>query len=176
MRKLDDWLGSEETGEPFTHCICCRLPLVEIAEPWLVNKEFQRGECVLEYAICQPCRDAVTDQICEPSKLAVRGFLEREIDWEARIHEFMQSHDLTDRFVNCIACRQAAHEAVGYGISALYDSGGSLVAGPLPLLICQPCITRMTAGLSTESRAVWSRFLEIHFPGPAGEGGFPGFL
>ncbi len=74
MRTMDEWLGSEETGEAFSHCLCCKLPLVEIAEPWRVNKEFARGECVLEYAICQPCRDFVTDQLSEESKEAVRGF------------------------------------------------------------------------------------------------------
>ena len=30
MLELDPWLHSAETGEPFTHCIHCKLPLVEI--------------------------------------------------------------------------------------------------------------------------------------------------
>jgi hypothetical protein len=176
MRTINEWLGSEETGEPFVHCICCRFPLLEIAEPWLINKEFQRGECVLEYAICQPCRDAVTDKLSEESKRSVRNFLECEIDWEARIQEFMQSDELTDRFSTCIACHAPPEDSVGYGISALYDSSGSLVTGPLPLLICQPCIHQMTANLSDESLAVWRRFLEINFPGPPGETGYSGLL
>jgi len=173
---MDDWLGSEETGAPFTHCTGCRFPLLEIAEPWLVNKEFQRGECMLEYAICQPCRDAVTAQLSEASKQSVRSFLEREIDWDARIQEFMQSYEPTDRFATCIACQEPPQNSVGYGISALYDSSGSLVTGPLPLLICQPCIAKMTADLSDESRAVWRRFLDVNFPGPSGETGFSGIF
>ena len=67
MRTLDEWLGSEESGGAFTHCLCCKVPLVEIDAPWLVNKEFVRGECVLEYAICQPCRDRVTEELAEDS-------------------------------------------------------------------------------------------------------------
>jgi len=176
MRTMDEWLGSEETGGPFTHCVCCRFPLHEIAEPWLINKEFQRGECVLEYAICQPCRDAVTERMSEDSKQSVRRFLECEIDWEARIQEFMQSHDLTDRFSTCIACHAPPDDWIGFGISALYDSSGALVTGPLPLLICQPCILKMTANLSDDSREIWRRFLEVNFPGPPGETGFSGFL
>lgn len=173
---MDEWLGSEETGEAFSHCLCCKLPLVEIAEPWLVNKEFLRGECVMEYAICQPCRDRVTEQLSEESKEAVRGFLEKEIDWEARMREFMLAPEPTQRFDACIACHAPREGMEGYGISALFDSGGSLVTGPLPLLICQPCIGRMTADLSEASREVWRRFLAENFAGPPRDSGFPGLL
>ncbi len=173
---MDEWLGSDETGEPFTHCLCCKVPLVEIDAPWLVNKEFARGECVLEYAICQPCRDHVTDQLSEESKESVRMFLEKEIDWEARMKEFMLSHDLTERFDACIACRTPRGNLDGFGLSALFDSGGSVVAGPLPLLICQPCIARMTAPLPEKSREVWRKFLADHFTGPPNDSGFPGLL
>ena len=176
MRMMDEWLGSEETGEPFSHCLCCKLPLVEIAEPWLVNKEFASGECVLEYAICQPCRDRVTDALSEESKEAVRGFLEREIDWDARMREFMLSHDPTERFGACIACRTPREELAGFGVSALFDSGGALVTGPLPLLVCQPCIGRMTTGLSDGCREVWRKFLAENFAGPPSDSGFPGLL
>lgn len=176
MRTMGDWLGSEETGGPFTHCLCCKVPLVEVAALWLVNKEFVGGECVLEYAICQPCRDQVTDQLSAESKGAVRNFLEREIDWDERIKEFMLSHDLVDRFDACIACRTPREALEGFGISALFDSGGSLVAGPLPLLICRSCVARMTAALSEESREVWRKFLAENFAGPPGDSGFPGLL
>ncbi len=176
MRAMDEWLGSEETGEAFSHCLCCKLPLVEIDGPWLVNKEFRKEECVMEYAICQVCRDRVTDELSEESKEAVRGFLEKEIDWESRMREFMLSHQVVDRFDACIACRAPRAGLEGFGISALFDSGGSLVVGPLPLLICQPCVGRMTASLSEASRAVWRKFLADNFAGPPRDSGFPGLL
>ncbi|GAA5127101.1 hypothetical protein JIN84_09120 [Luteolibacter yonseiensis] len=176
MRTVDDWLASEETGEAFSHCVRCRLPLVEIAEPWLVNKEIMGGECVLEYAVCQPCRDAVTAEFSEESKKSVRDFLEKEIDWDERLMEFMASHDATDRFESCIACLTPRRVLEGYGLSALFDSGGKLVLGPLPLLICLPCVGKMTASLSDASRSVWRRFLEKNFDGPPGDAGFPGML
>ena len=176
MRSMDEWLGSEETGERFSHCISCRLPLLEIDAPWLVNKEFHRGECVLEYAICQPCRDHVTDQLSEESKETVRKFLETEIDWEERVKEFMLSHDVTERFDTCISCRTPRKEVDGFGISALFDAGGQLVTGPLPLMICRGCIGRMTESLSESSREVWRQFLAAHFIGPPNDSGFPGLF
>jgi hypothetical protein len=176
MRSMEDWMSSEETGEPFSHCLCCRMPLVEVAAPWLINKEYVRDECVLEYAVCQPCRDVVTELLSEESKASVRRFLESEIDWDARTKEFMLSHDITERFDRCIACRTPRAELEGFGISALFDSGGSLITGALPLLICQPCIGRMTESLSEQSRKVWKTFLAEHFAGPASDHGFPGLL
>ena len=173
---MDEWLYSEETGEPFSHCVSCHLPLLETAAPWLVNKEFQSGECVLEYAICQPCRDELSGQISEESKLAVRGFLEREIAWDERLGEFMGSHKLTDRLTRCIACRVLREDSGGHAISALFDSGGTLVTGALPLLMCQSCVARMTADLSAASRGVWRKFLENNFAGPPGGAGFPGMF
>jgi hypothetical protein len=176
MSGTDQWLESEETGGDFSHCIGCKLPLAEVAAPWLVNKEFHRGECVQEYAICQPCRDRVSDQLSEESKESVRNFLEHQIDWEERVREFMLSHETSGRFDACIACRTPRGELDGFGISALFDAGGHLVTGPLPLLICRGCIARMTAELSPESRGVWKKFLAEHFDGPPDESGFPGFF
>lgn len=176
MSTMNHWLFSDETGEPFSHCVRCRLPLVEVAQPWLVNKEVVRDECVLEYAICQPCRDEVTDQLSEESKESVRQFLEHEIDWETRMSEFMLARGLEERFAACISCRTPREGLRGYGISALFDSGGAVVEGPLPLLICQACMARMTASLSDQSREVWRKFLAAHFPGPPNDSGFPGLL
>ena len=82
MLELDPWLLSAETGEPFTHCLHCKLPLVEIDSPWLVNKDFHKGECTLEYAICEGCREQTSEDFSEDSKKAVRNFLENEIPWE----------------------------------------------------------------------------------------------
>jgi hypothetical protein len=176
MCMIGDLLGSEETGEPFSHCVRCRLPLVEIAQPWLVSHEIQLGECVLEYAICQPCRDAVASQFSAESKEAVREFLVREIDWEARLSEFMLSHDMRERFAACIACRRPRGELRAYVRSAWFDSGGHLVSGPLPCLMCDACLVRMSGLLSAESQQVWRNFLEANFPGPPSDSGFSGFF
>lgn len=176
MRTMDEWLVSEETGESFSHCLRCKLPLLEVDAPWLVNKEYFQGECVMEYALCQPCRDHITGQLCEESKESVRNFLEHEIDWEERMQEFMMAHDPAQRFDACISCHTPRGSLEGFGISALFDSGGMLVTGPLPLMICRPCVGRMTASLSEKSRDVWKRFLAENFEGPPDDSGFPGMF
>ena len=176
MPSLSPWFFSEESGEPFCHCIHCRLPLAEIDTPWLVTKDYRHGECVLEYAICQPCRNEISAPISEEEKSAVRGFLEREIDWDARRQEFLMAHSVERRLDACIACRTPRLMMSGFGLSALFDSGGGLVEGPLPLILCERCTAEMNSALSDQTRAAWQRFLTSHFEGPPDieSGGYSG--
>lgn len=173
---LDDaWICSE-TGEAFSHCIHCSLPLEETAVQWLVNKEYQGDECVLEYAICSRCRDEITRELSDESRAEVRRFLETEIDWPARLSAFMMMSDTRERFENCVKCDAPRTGLAGFGVSSLFDSGGELTVGPLPLMVCDACIRQMTSRLSECSRQVWARFLAEHFDGPPGDVDFMGPL
>jgi hypothetical protein len=167
MGALERWFWSEETGQAFAVCASCRFPLLETDSPWLVNKDYAGGECVREYAVCQGCRDRLAAEVSEESKAEVRKFLETCIDWEARVEEFMRRPD-GYRIAACVSCRQPRGELDAFGISAMFDSGGNLVTGPLPLLMCGVCAGRMTAGLCGESREAWRRFLERCFGDSAG--------
>jgi hypothetical protein len=166
MRSVSRWLVSEETGQPFSRCVSCRLPLLEIDAPWLVNKDYFRSECVLEYAICQPCRGKVSAKVPEETKAAVRDFLEAEIDWPLRLAEHLGHGGEELRFGRCISCLRPRGQMEGFVISALFDAEGHLVEGPLPLLMCRECYGRMTSLLCETSRAIWHRFLSKNFEQP----------
>ena len=167
MESLERWLISEETGAPFANCVRCAVPLSEAMMPWLVNKDYVAGECVLEYAICQGCRDEVADGFSEESRESVRNFLETEVDWEARCEELALDADPLRRIANCIACGAGREQVGRFAISAMIDAEGRMVMGALPLLMCGDCVGRATAGLSPESRQVWRAFIENHFWGPS---------
>ena len=174
MLELDPWLLSAETGEPFTHCIHCKLPLVEIDSPWLVNKDFHKGECTLEYAICEGCREQTSEDFSEDSKKAVRNFLENEIPWEERLKTFVL--DPEARFTNCVACDCPREHSDGYATSILLDPSGEIDYGPLPLLICSECVEQMSSRLSQATKDSWRRFLDEHFDCPPQLSTLPGLL
>lgn len=167
---METWLLSDETGEPFRHCLACRMPLLERDSPWLVTKEYQHGECVQEYAICQHCRDEVTARIPDTSKAAIRDFLKSEIDWPRRIDEFFASNE---RFARCVACQIPRGEMIGYAISAHFDEAGHLIEGPLPLLMCDSCCSRMKSLLCNTGQEVWKDFVDTHL-NPTQGGGWTG--
>jgi hypothetical protein len=175
MQNPAAWLLSEETGEPFRKCVRCRLPLLEVMAPWVVNKEYHHGDCVLEYALCRPCRDRVTEEFSETSKAAIRTYLEQSIDWNSRLGEFMAHDGLAARFEACGVCRAPRAKLEGFGISSAFDAEGHLLEGALPLLVCNQCLAAASAQLSQETRDAWQKFVDSHFDGPpAGQKSFPG--
>ena len=160
---------SAETDRPFDRCIACALPLVETGEPWTVAKEFVRGECVFEYAICQPCRDRLAAEMSEESRANVARFLASEIDWTARLERLRDlpgDSPLDPWLDHCAACGAGAAAVDSHGIAALFLPGGLIARGPLPIMLCGACSERVQGVLSKKTRDVWDRFVAEHFPGP----------
>jgi len=169
MPELNQWFESVETDAPFDICKVCTHPL-GLSETWVVNKHYHRDECVMEYAVCEECRDQISGAFSEESKAAIRTFLESEIDWEQRMLDWMALEVPAERLDHCVACRIPRFLADGFAISAQFRHDGTLIEGALPLLMCSDCVAKITASLSPESREVWRNFVSRHFDGPdAGE-------
>lgn len=166
---LSPWFLSDETGLPFSHCLHCRMPLSETDTIWLIQKDYQRGECILEYAICLHCRHQVAEKSPETEKAAVREFLETQIDWDARRAEFAMMADPAERLEACIACRSPRTSLEAFSISAQFDSDGHLVESALPFLLCEPCNLRMLGPHHESSRASWQQYFASLLEGPPGD-------
>lgn len=166
MPGLKQWFDSVESDRPFETCKVCQQLLPLAAETWVVNKHYHRGECILEYAVCESCRDEVSGKFSEESKAAIRDFLENSINWEQRIGEWMAPENPVGRMDRCVACQIPRDETEGFTISAQFRESGSLIEGALPLLMCSACVSRITSKLSKQSRRVWQDFISAHFDGP----------
>jgi|AntRauTorckE6833_2_1112554.scaffolds.fasta_scaffold66750_1 hypothetical protein len=166
MSELSRWFDSVETDKPFKTCKVCDLPLPLAADVWVVNKHYHRSECVLEYAVCESCRDHVSEKFSESSKAAIRRFLETEIEWEQRMLDWMALDRPVERMDQCVACRLPREQMDGFTISAQFNKEGNLIEGALPLLMCASCISQINAGLSEESRKIWQDFIAEFFEGP----------
>lgn len=169
MLDLKKWFDSVETDRPFEICQVCTQLLPLAADTWVVNKHYHRDECVLEYAVCEKCRDEVSGRFSESSKSTIRDFLETRIDWEQRILDWMALANPVDRLDECVSCRTKRTEMEGYTISAQFRYDGSLIDGALPLLMCSSCVSTVTSCLSEESRRVWQDFTSSYFDGPDSE-------
>lgn len=169
MPTLIQWFDSVETATPFQTCLVCQQLLLLTADSWVVNKHYHRNECTLEYAVCEKCRDLTSAEFSDSSKTSIREFLENEIDWEKRLLASMDSPSPTSSIDTCAACSSPRSTAEGFTISAQFRDDGTLIDGPLPLLLCSTCISRITDSLSPESRRVWQDFISIYFEGPDSE-------
>jgi len=169
MSKLQQWFDSLETDRPFEICKVCEELLPLAADTWVVNKHYHRSECVMEYAVCEKCRDAVSNCFSESSKAAIRDFLENNINWEQRMLDWMELKNPEQRLDNCVACRIPRELTEGFTLSAHFRHDGSLIDGALPLLMCSDCVGTITSSLSPESRKTWQEFISKHFEGPDSE-------
>lgn len=169
MRDLQRWFDSVETDRAFEMCKVCDQLLPLAADTWVVNKHYHREECVMEYAVCEKCRDEVSALFSDSSKAAIRDFLETSIDWEQRMLDWMTLHNPVERLDHCVACRTARTEMQGFTISAQFRHDATLVEGALPLILCSGCVNVITESLSPESRKVWQEFVSEYFEGPDSE-------
>ncbi|WP_411827825.1 hypothetical protein [Luteolibacter sp. AS25] len=166
MHSLTQWFESVETDRPFETCKACDQLLPLAADSWVVNKHYHRRECILEYAVCEKCRDEVSNRFSEESKARIREFLENEIDWENRIIDWMKLENPAERLDNCVACLTHRSLIDGFTLSAQFRHDGSLVDGALPLMLCSTCTGKVSEQLSPESQKVWLDFVSLNFEGP----------
>jgi hypothetical protein len=167
---IREWLESTETGGAFDHCTKCACELEPRVGPWTVTKEWHRGECIMEYALCHPCRGEMVSSISAESLTHVEGFFERRVDLSHWLATVMTPDDPAGLIEKCFACGTPRGECEGFGISAMFSAAGTLDLGPLPLLVCHNCSAALESGLSKQTRDSWQRFVEENFPGPPGHG------
>lgn len=154
----------EEDG-PFPRCLRCRADFIETGRSYFISKEFARGDCVLEYAICEQCRDEVSVELSEESRQHVQRLLEEEVDWDQRFERIYGATDISAWLGNCLFCHSLPDDQRGYGISGLFLNGLPM-PGPFPAMICGNCAERMQSVLSKKTRDFWDRFSKEYFPGP----------
>ncbi|MFU8894461.1 MAG: hypothetical protein ACNA8L_12625 [Luteolibacter sp.] len=165
---IDHWLQSVETGREFEQCTKCACQLEATGEPWIVNKEWHRSECVMEYALCHHCRGDMQASISAESLEFVQKFFEEHIDPMRWLEQIGGNDDPASLIESCFACGQSRESAEAFGISAMFTAQGTLEIGPLPVMICQECSAKVEAGLSKQTRESWRRFVDENFPGPPG--------
>lgn len=75
---IPDAFHSFEKEGPFKTCSVCSREFGD-DEPHMIEKAFQKGETVYEYAICQGCHDGIRDELSEESKQRIESHLREAI-------------------------------------------------------------------------------------------------
>lgn len=176
MPTLQQWFASVETDRPFEICKVCEQLLPLAADTWVVNKHYHRKECIMEYAVCEQCRDGISDRFSESSKAAVRDFLEHHIDWEQRFLDWMELEKPEQRLDSCVSCDIPRPLTDGFTLSAQFNNHGEIIESALPFLMCAGCVAQITAALSPQSKQAWQDFIAEHFEGPDSENADFGFF
>ncbi len=144
-------LFSDYEERPFQHCTRCGESLADFPGGFQISKAYKKGECVLEYALCDHCRGAMMDEFSDESKRRLAGFQNEQVRMD---------YGLTHCAV-CGACRDEGpmREFVITGLC----EGASLQHG---LMLCGDCGDAVQELISEKTRDTWRRFVDDNFPGP----------
>lgn len=154
-----------ETGQPFESCLECRLPLVDQVEsPYYISKAFQRGETILEWALCGDCAQRFREDISAESRQQIEQFLANAEGSEGHLMRSPQ-----EKTSYCFICTRDRKELDGFTIQAIC-SGRELMNMLAPLLVCHQCEEAAAELLSKATRDHYERFFADNFPGPPAEG------
>lgn len=151
-------LHSEYEDRPFRHCTRCGETLEDDQGGFQISKAYKKGECVMEYALCDHCRISMMEEFSQESKKRLSDFQNEQVDLHRGLNHcsvcgVQRGHDGVDDFVITGICE---------GVSLLHS-----------IMVCGKCGDGIQELISVQTRDTWRRFVDENFPGPPGEGQYP---
>ena len=155
---------SFELEGPFTECCQCHRVLADLEEPYVINKQIERGECVLEFALCITCHTQISSEMSEESRRTMQNFVAENADLETRA-ELHPGPPVAPYIANCVTCRADLATQTSYSLGGLVEYN-YFQYGPYPLMVCGTCQSQLQEQLSKSTKDRWNRFIAENFDGP----------
>ena len=171
MAKIPEEFHSLETGSSFKNCCDCGCELLDSAQMYMIQKCFSNGECVMEFALCDKCKEILDGQISSESKEAMYDFLFDNTDITEQKGDQNQAEAIL-QIEECLTCSKKRCDCKTFTYSGLFV-GEHLIPGPLPMMICEDCQSTIAENMSDHTRDVKNKFYEENFPGPPSEVDLP---
>jgi hypothetical protein len=143
-------LHSFYEDRPFVSCTRCGESLLDFDEGYRISKNFSKDECIIEYALCLPCLDAMLDEASEESKVALAKFHSENLREVSGFNECA----LCDKKFDSVKDGDYSFAGVCQG-DRMLDSA----------MVCFDCMEAMANIMSEETRRTWDKFREENFPG-----------
>lgn len=157
--------ASTEYGGLFPKCCSCSLPFSE--QPYQISKHYQKGECMVEFAICLDCNMNLVSEFSDESRAYMQSFNESEIDFEIGHERHAQDPTIESWVATCNICGVARESLNAYSLNARFIEHEVLQEAP-PLCLCEDCEVRYAEGLSKKTRDARDDFMKNHVtPDPA---------
>ncbi|MDF1751342.1 MAG: hypothetical protein P1U89_01065 [Verrucomicrobiales bacterium] len=151
FRPIPEDFFSFETGEPFNQCIECKSDLNESESDYIIEKSYQDGEVIYEYALCDSCCKDLRGEMSKESMKHLKKALKRPV--------------LKTTIDGCRCCGIPRSELPGFTIVGACV-GNHMIFWDAPVLICDPCLETISEGLSKQTRDLLDDFEVRNFPGP----------
>ena len=158
---------SFETDAAFNKCCDCNCELMESAQMYMIQKCFSNKECVMEFALCDKCKEKLDQQISGDSKEAMYDFLFDHAEMTEPPADYSHK-DAMQQIEECLTCGRERGACDTYTYSGLFI-GSHLIPGPLPMMVCDECQDKIAENMSDHTKDVKDKFYSENFPGPPSE-------
>ena len=122
----------------------------------------------MEMAICEDCRDKISEELSKDSMMRINAFVEERCDWEQRFEDSQDwdPEDLEQWLGNCVLLKTPASECKEYQIAAVCR-GGLMSIDLLPILISGAASEEMQKLMSKKTRDRLGEMVEDFFGMPS---------
>ncbi|MFT4690166.1 MAG: hypothetical protein ACKVHO_00610 [Verrucomicrobiia bacterium] len=161
---------SFETDQPFEKCLVCSRNLLEEPVPYLIEKAYQRGEVILELAICTPCQMEMMQEFSATSLKLVQHFMGEHVDFGDRYRRFLDEFDgdLKPWLKKCMILGDEIKPDSEFRVAARCI-GNTVDPGLPPHAVSMAALEAMMKVLSPQTKGFLNDFTERYFGVPAGE-------
>ncbi|MEM7396573.1 MAG: hypothetical protein AAF492_29940 [Verrucomicrobiota bacterium] len=151
FKPIPEEFHSSETGALFERCLECDGDLTDENADYIIEKGIQDDEVVYEFALCDACCKDLRNDLSKESRRFIEHSLKRPL--------------LKATTEGCRICGLPRHELPSYVLVGAC-LGTDMIFWNVPFLLCDPCLEKISTGLSRQTRDVLDDFEERNFPGP----------
>lgn len=147
--KIPNILHSEYEERPFCTCTSCGETLVDFQEGYQISKTFKDGECIFEYALCNVCRDKMTQEFSTESIQAIEKHYDNNIQTGKGLDA-------------CAGCSRPATDWSKPEYSVIGACYFDFLIDSL--MVCAKCSEGVQSIMSQKTKDCRDRFIEENFP------------
>jgi len=143
----------------FPECTVCSKKLLNGKTSYFIEKAYQKGEVVFEYAMCEECRDEMSTEISSESLMNLADYFMKNGNLIERRATLLQNFDNTAKpwLEKCLFTEKKRSECESYQICAECE-GRNLTLSFLPFMISETATEEIQSLISKQTRESFNRF------------------
>ena len=149
---------STELGTPFKACTMCSTVLIDSDINYFVEKYYRNHNVVFEYAICEQCKNSMSDEISDKSMFAMNKYFMENVDIMNRIL-LLETFDnsIVPWLKNCIFTNRERSECGEYQLAA-QCCGDQLIISVLPFMVSIQATEEIQSIISKKTKENFDKF------------------
>ena len=144
---------------PFPECTACGKALLEDGVEYFIEKAYQNGEVIFEYAMCDECKSGMEEELSLESMMNLANYFMEHGDLIERRTHFMERFDnsVKEWLDECIFTSNKRSESETYQICAECE-GRNLIVSFMPFMVSYEAIEEVQGLLSKQTKESFDKF------------------